>query len=78
MHMVNYPQDCFMVREDGRFDFAHSCIRDGLLEREKQSDSLHARLLVYLGMLPALEQEHHNRRTNNDADRNCLYDGSLV
>ena len=55
IHMTNYLQDCFMIREDGRYDFLHCCFREGLNKKEKPSDFLHARLLVYLNTLPILD-----------------------
>ena len=50
-HFVNYMNDCFMQREDGRFDFTHKSIRAGFLKRCEDVDSINLAILDYLKSL---------------------------
>lgn len=50
-HFVNYMNDCFMQREDGRFDFTHKSIRAGFLKCCADVDSINLAILDYLKSL---------------------------
>ncbi len=53
-HFIIYIKDCFIVREDGRYDFSHKSIRNGLREFYKeQKKNIHKRLFTYLKSLDA-------------------------
>ncbi len=50
-HFISYMNDCFVVRSDGRYDFSHKSIRQGLLQRESEARQLHKALLAHFGTL---------------------------
>ncbi len=51
-HFISYMNDCFVIRNDGRYDFSHKSIRQGLLEREADASQLHRQLLAWFDTLP--------------------------
>lgn len=40
-HFISYMNDCFIIREDGRYDFSHKSIREGLIKRCKDQLAYH-------------------------------------
>ncbi len=51
-HFVIYIKDCFILREDGRYDFSHKSIRNGLRQFYKdQEKRLHENMFAYLQQL---------------------------
>ncbi|MBP3218198.1 MAG: hypothetical protein J6M46_07495, partial [Lachnospiraceae bacterium] len=50
-HFVHYMSDSFIQREDGRFDFMHKSMREGILEQCGDQKRLHA------GLAAAFEKE---------------------
>lgn len=46
-HFISYMNDCFVIREDGRYDFSHKSIREGLIKRCKQPLNYHHYLVKY-------------------------------
>lgn len=50
-HFISYMSDCFLQREDGRYDFSHKSIREGLLEQCRDSKSLHQNMLKHFAAL---------------------------
>ena len=50
-HFVSYMSDCFIQREDGRYDFTHKSIRAGFLKRCEDKDSINLEILNYLKAL---------------------------
>ncbi len=51
-HFISYMNDCFVVRSDGRYNFSHKSIRQGLLEQEPDAPQLHRQLLTWFDTLP--------------------------
>lgn len=51
IHFVHYMSDSFIQREDGRFDFMHKSMREGILEQCGDQKRLHA------GLAAAFEKE---------------------
>lgn len=50
-HFINYMNDCFMIRDDGRYDFTHKSIRAGFL-KQCDTDKINTEILTYLKALP--------------------------
>ena len=51
-HFVSYMNDCFMLRDDGRYDFTHKSIRAGFLALCENIDLYNRRILEHLKLLP--------------------------
>lgn len=51
-HLVSYMNESFLLREDGRYDFAHKSIRAGFLEQCGDPKMLHWKLKEYFDTLP--------------------------
>ena len=51
-HFIAYMSDCFLLRSDGRYDFAHKSIREGFHALSAEKVSLHETLFHYLSSLP--------------------------
>ena len=51
-HLINYISDCFMVRSDGRIDFMHKSMREGLQAHLPDDSQLQMSLFTYLSALP--------------------------
>lgn len=51
-HFITYMNESFMRRDDGRFDFSHKCIREGVLARCFDDKQAHQQLLTHLKQLP--------------------------
>lgn len=52
-HFVNYMNDCFLMRDDGCYDFSHKSIREGFLKRCKDIKGIHREILEGLKALEA-------------------------
>lgn len=50
-HFISYMNDCFVRRTDGRYDFSHKSIREGLLRRCETPSSVHRKLLDHFRSL---------------------------
>lgn len=50
-HFVNYMNDCFLVRDDGRYDFTHKSIRAGFRSRCVDFDRANREILEHLKSL---------------------------
>ena len=50
---VSYMQSCFFLRDDGRIDFTHQSIREGILSRAEEPRQLRLGILRLLERLPA-------------------------
>lgn len=50
---ISYMQNCFFLRDDGRIDFTHQSIREGILERTKDLGRVRSDLLRLFERLPA-------------------------
>ncbi|MGN0812248.1 MAG: DUF4062 domain-containing protein [Candidatus Coproplasma sp.] len=55
IHFVYYMNDCFMVRDDGRYDFTHKSLRLGLLKTGNRSDVLKKLADYFIGLPPSDE-----------------------
>lgn len=51
-HLVSYMSESFLLREDGRYDFAHRSIRAGFLGQCREPKELHRKLELYFDTLP--------------------------
>ena len=51
-HFISYMNDCFMQRDDGRFDFSHKSIRTGFLKLCSDVDRINRQILTYFKNLP--------------------------
>lgn len=51
-HFISYMNDCFMQRDDGRYDFTHKSIRAGFLKLCSDVDTVNNQILTYLKGLP--------------------------
>jgi len=51
-HFITYMNESFMQRDDGRFDFSHKCVREGVLRSCTDEEETHRQLLSYLQHLP--------------------------
>ena len=51
-HFISYMNDCFMQRDDGRYDFTHKSIRAGFLKLCQDVDMVNRQILTYLKGLP--------------------------
>lgn len=51
-HFITYMNESFMRRDDGRFDFLHKCIREGVLELCFDEKRVHKKVLKRLKQLP--------------------------
>lgn len=51
-HFITYMNESFMRRDDGRFDFSHKCIREGVLALCFDDKQAHQQLLTHLKQLP--------------------------
>ena len=51
-HFISYMSDCFLLRSDGRYDFAHKSIREGFRRLSLGKTQLHETLFRYLSSLP--------------------------
>ncbi len=52
-HFLSYMNDCFMLRDDGRFDFTHKSIRAGFLKQVPDLAEAHRTLLAHFASLPS-------------------------
>ncbi|MCM1044207.1 MAG: DUF4062 domain-containing protein [Candidatus Gastranaerophilales bacterium] len=52
-HFVNYMYDCFLLRDDGRYDFTHKSIRAGFRSRCEDLDGVNREILEYFKSLKA-------------------------
>lgn len=50
-HFINFMYDCFMVRDDGRYDFTHKSIRAGFLKKCDR-EKLNLEIFSHLKVLP--------------------------
>ena len=50
-HFISYMNDCFVMRNDGCYDFSHKSIREGLLRRCADPMADHRRLLEHFAAL---------------------------
>ena len=50
-HFISYMNDCFMLRDDGRYDFMHKSIREGFLKK-CDSEKINLEILSHLKTLP--------------------------
>ena len=50
-HFINFMYDCFMVRDDGRYDFTHKSIRAGFLKKCDR-EKLNLEIFSHLKALP--------------------------
>jgi len=67
-HFISYMNDCFVIRSDGRYDFSHKSIREGLLSRCENQTELHRKLLAHF---IALDPEDDVRR--QEIVYHCIY-----
>ena len=51
-HFISYMNDCFMQRDDGRYDFTHKSIRAGFLRLCPDIDTINKQILTYMKGLP--------------------------
>lgn len=51
-HFISYMNDCFMLRDDGRYDFTHKSIRAGFLKLCPDVNAVNRQILDYLKALP--------------------------
>lgn len=52
-HFISYMNDCFVIRNDGRYDFSHKSIREGLQHRCQTPQTYHRQLLDhFIGLDP--------------------------
>ena len=51
-HLISYMNESFLLREDGRYDFAHRSIRAGFLGQCGEPKKLHRKLELYFDTLP--------------------------
>lgn len=51
-HLVSYMSGSFLLREDGRYDFAHKSIRSGFLAQCGEPETLYRTLEQYFDTLP--------------------------
>lgn len=71
-HFISYMSDCFLLRDDGRYDFAHKSIREGLEGRMEDADELHRRLYAHFASLDPEDEVrkreigYHCLRTGDD------------
>lgn len=49
---VNYMSELFILRNDGRYDFLHKCLREGLLEKIEDAEEKHTVISDYFLGLP--------------------------
>lgn len=48
IRFVHYINDCFIVRDDGRYDFIHKCLREGLREKYKsEKQAIEEKLAIH-------------------------------
>lgn len=52
-HFVNYMSDCFLKRDDGRYDFTHKSIRAGFRSRCEDYDGVNRAVLEHFKSLQA-------------------------
>ena len=52
-HFVNYMYDCFLLRDDGRYDFTHKSIRAGFRRQCEDFDGVNRNILEYFKSLEA-------------------------
>lgn len=52
-HFVNYMHDCFMLRDDGRYDFTHRSIRAGFCRQCGDLDGVNGEILEHFKLLEA-------------------------
>ncbi|MBP0969499.1 MAG: hypothetical protein J5744_05065, partial [Oscillospiraceae bacterium] len=52
VQFINYMNDLFIMREDGRFDYMHGCIRSGVLRDSGDITKYHMSISEYLETLP--------------------------
>lgn len=50
-HFINYLGDCFIIRNDGRYDFAHKCFRKGFLVHCNTVENINKKILDHLKSL---------------------------
>lgn len=50
-HFINYLGDCFIIRDDGRYDFAHKCFRNGFLTHCNNTVYINKKILEHLKSL---------------------------
>ena len=50
-HFISYMNDCFMIRDDGRYDFMHKSIRIGFLRLCPDVDTVNRQILTHLKSL---------------------------
>ena len=67
-HFISYMNDCFVIRSDGRYDFSHKSIREGLLSRFQDPTALHRKLLAHFA---AMDPEDDIRR--QEIVYHCIY-----
>ncbi len=51
-HFIAYMSDCFILRDDGRYDFSHQCFRDGYRQICSDPEAFHRQICGYLSRLP--------------------------
>lgn len=52
VQFVNYMNDLFILREDGRYDFMHPCMRKGVLEKTENISAYRRHIAEYIRTLP--------------------------
>lgn len=50
-HFISYMSDCFLMRSDGRYDFSHKSLREGLIADCEDPKSIHRCLLAHFSNL---------------------------
>ena len=53
---ISYMADCFLLRDDGRYDFSHKSIREGLTQRCQNRQALHDDIRAFLRSLDASDE----------------------
>ncbi len=81
-HLVNYLSENFQIRPDGRYDFMHKCIRDGL-RKKKDACNLHSDIASYFETLdifdPVRQKEYVYHLVESNKKREFLdYITSLI
>jgi len=72
-HLVHYMQDCFVVRQDGCYDFAHESLRSGFLKTIPDISAYHHDLMAHFRSLPEedsvrlTELAYHMIKSNDKA-----------
>lgn len=81
-HFIAYMGDCFILRDDGRYDFSHKSIRQGLL-KDSNIKSYHLRIAWAFSQMPSddianTEIIYHLIQADAKPQLRAFLSGSLV